>query len=90
MKQHNEADEIHPGITWRQWLFKCTNVRVDRFGHGLVRLPRTMCKGGYCQRRRRQRPAEYMTSDGLKLCDDCAVLWAVRGFYKMPRALEDL
>jgi len=78
------------GITNRQWLRKCAEVRVDRKGFGLSPLSFGLCNGGYCRRHNAKRPLAYKTSEGHLLCSECAVLWAVRHAFNLPRELDDL
>lgn len=79
------------GIPRDQWLQQCAKVRADFKMFGVTRLqPQKKCEGGYCRRHFYSRPVTHLTEDGLMLCNDCAVLWAVRRHYDLKHGINDL
>lgn len=78
------------GIPRRQWLDQCLTVRAHMQDHGILPISVPMCEGGLCKRHAFQRPVKVKTSDGLMLCSDCAVVWAVRRHFNLKHGNDDL
>jgi hypothetical protein len=78
------------GVERTDWFPTIREVKANPTAAGLHTMTYDPCQGGYCMRHGYKHSVKYNTEDGLRLCNECGVIWAARRKLGLKHGIGDL